>query len=88
MTDDTTESAYARVRRVLWRQGPDRVLVRRAGGEAFDLLGLAAMVWVALDAPSSLAELTEELAELVPNVSGLEATLHDLVVRGLVEVTP
>ncbi len=88
MTDDTTQAAYARARRVLWRQGPDRVLVRRVGGEAFDLLGAAAVLWVALDVPRSLAELTDELAELVPNVSGLEATLHDLVVRGLVEVTP
>ncbi len=82
---DGAAALYARAQRVLWRQGPDRVLVRRVSGEALDLLGMAAMVWVALDSPRTVAGLIDELAEFVANTSGVEATLHDLLARGLVE---
>ena len=85
MTDGVVD-LYVRAQRVVWRQGPDRVLVRQIGGEALDLLGMAAMLWVALDAPRTLTGLIDELAEFVADMSGVESTLHDLLERGLVVV--
>ena len=82
---DGAVALYARAGRVVWRQGPDRVLVRSVGGDALDLLGIAAMVWVALDSPRTVAGLTDELAEFVADASGVEATLQDLLARGFVE---
>lgn len=46
----------------MWRAARDRVLVRRVGtGDAAELVGLAAPVWIAAEAPSTVAELAREL---------------------------
>ncbi len=56
---------FARSREVVWRFGIDRVLVRRPGRRdddaAADLIGNAALVWVALDDPATTAELLERM---------------------------
>lgn len=46
---------------IVWRAARDRVLVRRLGGDAADLVGLAALVWVAADEPSTVVGLAVEL---------------------------
>ena len=59
---------YARDQQVLWRLGPDRVLVRQpwlteGHEQSADLLGLAAMIWLVLDEPGTLDEIERRLAE-------------------------
>jgi hypothetical protein len=55
-----SEPIYSRAPDVAWRLGPDRVLVRRIGevGDeaAAELLGAAALVWVALDEPGTRSD--------------------------------
>ena len=55
-----SETVYARSPDVVWRLGPDRVLVRRVGGRgedaAAELLGAAALVWIAVVEPASRNE--------------------------------
>jgi hypothetical protein len=61
-----TESIYSRAPDVVWRLGPDRVLVRRIGGgeeAALDLMGYMSHLWLALDEPATLAILNSRLAE-------------------------
>ena len=65
---DEVSPRYTRQVQVLWRVAPDRVLVRRpwpkeGQDEAADLLGMAALVWIALDEPGSVAEILERLDE-------------------------
>jgi hypothetical protein len=65
---DEISLRYTRQVEVLWRVAPDRVLVRRpwpqeGQDEAADLLGMAALVWIALDEPGSVAEILERLDE-------------------------
>jgi hypothetical protein len=89
---------YTRHRQVLWRLGPDRVLVRHpwpAEGreQAADLLGLAAMIWIALDEPATLDEIEQRLAEArdpgdpAPALArdDISDTLDHLVATGWVE---
>ena len=76
---------YSRGPQVVWRQGPDRVLVRRLGGEALDLMGAAAMVWLALDSRQTMAQLADELSGFGVDSSVVASTLDDLVGRGLLE---
>ena len=56
-----SETVYARSPDVVWRLGPDRVLVRRVGGRgedaAAELLGAAALVWIAVDEPATRNEI-------------------------------
>jgi hypothetical protein len=51
-----TEPVYSRAPDVVWRLGPDRVLVRRIGatgeGAAAEMHGVAAHVWLLLDTPT------------------------------------
>jgi hypothetical protein len=70
ITDITNAASAARFRRpecVVWRLASDRVLVRRIGDltddGCADLIGFAAAVWVALDEPASLPELSARLAD-------------------------
>lgn len=92
MTDGTADhpsgampDEFVRCPQVLWRQGPDRVLVRRVSGEALDLLGAAALVWVALDGRRTAAQLLDELGEFGLDAATVHSTLALLVQRGLLE---
>jgi ribosomal protein S12 methylthiotransferase accessory factor YcaO len=62
-----SEPIYSRAPDVVWRLGPDRVLVRRisASGDdaAADLLGDAALIWIALDEPATAEVLTAYFLE-------------------------
>jgi hypothetical protein len=62
---EVSDIVYSRAPDVVWRVGPDRVLVRRIGehGEnaAVDLLGEAAFIWIALDEPGTLQQLCRRL---------------------------
>ena len=62
-----SETVYARSPDVVWRLGPDRVLVRRVGGRgehgAADLIGEAALAWLAVDEAGSLNEINERLSQ-------------------------
>jgi hypothetical protein len=89
---------YARHVQVLWRLGPDRVLVRRpwpteGQDEAADFLGLAAMIWLVLDEPGTLGEIELRLAEAAdaddpsPANDDLVDTVDRLVATGWVERT-
>lgn len=66
MADAAT--VYARQVEVLWRLAADRVLVRRPWPkngqvDAADLLGMAALVWLALDEPCTMREIGKRLAD-------------------------
>ena len=61
---DTTETVYTRSPDVVWRLGPDRVLVgldgsgrqvveRASQPRTVESVGPAALVWIALDDPAS-----------------------------------
>ena len=55
---------YTRSEDLVWRLAPDRVLVRRVGDHgdtaAVDLLGAAAVVWVAAEEPLTTEQLAAE----------------------------
>ena len=72
-----SETVYARSPDVVWRLGPDRVLVRRVGGRgedaAAELLGAAALVWVVLDEPAT----TSAMISRVPD-EAMEIGVPDL----------
>ena len=65
------DPVFARAANVVWRIAPDRVLVRhvvdgqQGGGSgvdrAADLMGAAALVWVALDEPATAVQVVERL---------------------------
>ena len=85
-----SETVYARAPRVVWRLGPDRVLVRRVDipdGEPRDLQGVAALVWVSLDEPGTESDIAERIAG-----TGLETetgeTLRLLLDEELIIVDP
>jgi hypothetical protein len=84
-------AAIARAPGLVWRLATDRVLVRRVGargeGAALDLLGSAALVWVALDAPRDLDDLAAELARAMgsdPDLAAVAEAVDELRGRGLV----
>lgn len=56
---------YRRATRVLWRAAADRVVLRHCGPcadrAANEISGWAALLWLALDRPRSLADLIGEL---------------------------
>ena len=84
---------YIRQAEVVWRLGPDRVLVRRPWPKhdqeaAADLLGLTALVWIALDEQGTLAEIEQRVtdAELdeIPSTEALADALDQLRLAGWV----
>lgn len=91
ITNTATTARFARPENVVWRLAPDRVLVRRVGDltddGCADLIGFAAAVWVGLDEPASLAELTARLADADIDTADANYTdaLAALVERGWVE---
>ena len=89
-TDDTA-ATWEREPNVVWRLGPDRVLVRRVGGDGLDLVGAAALVWIALDAPRTRADLIAELSSVsaaAAEPSELDAAVSELLQHQLVRVSP
>ncbi len=57
-------TVFARAPGVVWRLGPDRVLVRRVNvpdGAPRDLQGAAALVWISLDEPGTRSDIVERL---------------------------
>jgi hypothetical protein len=54
-----SDIVYSRAPDVVWRLAPGRVLVRRVGGHgedaAAELFGEAALAWIALDEPGTIA---------------------------------
>ncbi len=69
---------------VVWRLGPDRVLVRRIGEEGLDLMGAAALVWIALDRPQPIAALEDELRASAGDVD-VASAVSELVSAGVIE---
>lgn len=66
-----SKTVYARSPDVVWRLGPDRVLVRRVSapdGQAQDLEGAAALIWISLDEPGTASDVIERIV-----VAGLRA---------------
>jgi hypothetical protein len=80
------QPVYARSADVLWRVGPDRVLVRPPGRGGRDLLGVAAMVWLALDEPRSLSQVEGEISELLDETVDVIGTVDALVGERLISV--
>jgi hypothetical protein len=74
-----SDIVYSRAPDVVWRLGPDRVLVRflrsSGSGRSNDLVGLMALVWLVLDEPGAVVDLCERLARA--------GTVNDLSERGL-----
>ena len=70
---------------VVWRLGPDRVLARRIGSDGLDLVGAAALVWVALDEPTDLEGLSAELCGLSDEPIDVAAAVAELEAAGLIE---
>ena len=81
-----TGATYARASDVLWRLAHDRVLVRRIGHDGRDLVGLAAMIWLALDEPRTLHDLEEQLGDVVDEPIDIAGTLDPLARAGLIDV--
>ncbi|TPW15168.1 MAG: hypothetical protein FD127_945 [Acidimicrobiaceae bacterium] len=70
---------------VLWRLGPGQVVVRRVGYPGLDLAGLAAMVWLALDEPSTASEIADVVAGLEgTDVAAIVAAVEELIAVGVV----
>ena len=79
-----SEPVYSRAPDVVWRLGPDRVLVRRVGGKADDaaeFTGEAAFIWIAMDEPGSIPELEARLASTQIRLAAPQA-LDELVGLG------
>ena len=79
---------YTRADNLVWRSGPDRVLLQHIEGPletaATDLLGDVAYVWLALDTPATRAELAERLADADVSVTDLDADLTYLLDHALI----
>jgi hypothetical protein len=76
---------------VVWRSGPDRVLIQRIGGPsataATDLIGDVAYVWVALDTPATRGDVLGRLADAGVGVADLDRDLRYLVDHELITET-
>ena len=90
MPGDPEAGRIARAVDVVWRFGPDRVLLQRVGGPrevaAVDLIGDVAFTWIALDAPATRNQLATRLVEAGIDVADLDADVdylldHQLVTR-------
>ncbi len=58
------EPVYSRAPGVVWRLGPDRVLVRWVevpDGRPRELQGPAALVWISLDEPGTQTQVVERI---------------------------
>ena len=68
-----SQPIYTRATGVVWRVGPDRVLLHRSGVEpdaaAIELTGLVAYAWIALDEPATIAQIVDRLNEVAPRDS-------------------
>ena len=93
-----SETVYARSPDVVWRLGPDRVLVRRVGGrndvvateplsahKVIELVGPIALVWLALDDPADVTELVHRLTQADTEVVNLGGDLNRLTDAEIVE---
>jgi hypothetical protein len=94
-----SEPVYSRSPGVVWRLGPDRVLVRRvdaSGGsesvdrasrphEMVELVGAVALVWAALDEPATERELEERLRQAGAETGDLGGEVAALVDARLVD---
>ena len=82
---------YSRLPDVVWRLGPDRVLVHPVDAlpeqAVMELIGPVALVWVALDEPCAVDELVDRLVDAGLEPAGLDADLDRLVDAGLVSRT-
>ena len=62
-----SDLTYRQARGVVWRLGPDRVLLHRIGvlpaEAALELSGPVALVWIALDEPGNADEIVERVSE-------------------------
>jgi hypothetical protein len=87
-----SEPIYSRAPDVVWRLAPDRVLVRPIRSQdkdvAVDLIGDAALAWIALDEPATEQELVERLADADMNGDPTAGTrlLIDSKLVGEIEV--
>lgn len=73
---------------VVWRLATDRLLVRRADGTepvAEDLLGAAALVWVAVDEPRTSDDVAREVG-IDPET--VRASLDVLLAHRWIELVP
>lgn len=87
-----SEPVYSRLPEVVWRIGPDRVLVHPVGAlpesEVKELLGPVALVWLALDEPCTVGELADRLGDAGLEHTELDADLGRLIDAGLVRLVP
>ncbi len=81
-TSARSQVRWCRADDVLWRIGADRVLARVVGSDAVDLIGAAALVWVALDEPGTISEIRDRLADEDLNLE----VPADLAVEAAVEM--
>ncbi len=70
---------YERATRIVWRQGADRVLVARLDGDDAELVGVAALLWVALDEPRTVDALAHDLAEFGVDREAVTTTLQEML---------
>ena len=86
------ETVYSRLAEVVWRIGPDRVLVHQVGAlpeqAVKELIGAVALVWLALDEPGTAHELAGRLNDAGIASTDLDADLERLVDAGLIHVAP
>ncbi len=79
---------FTRANDVVWRSGPDRVLVQRISGPpetaATDLIGDVAYIWLALDTPATRSELIARLADAGIDVAKLDRDIQHLVDHELI----
>ena len=80
-----SEPFYSRAPDVVWRLGPDRVLVHSVGADrrTRDLQGVAAFVWISLDEPGTRAQVVARLTES-EIVADADKAINLLVASGLV----
>jgi len=83
-----SDPTYSRRTDLVWRSGPDRILLHRVDGPAetasTELSGPVAFVWLALDEPATVEQLISRLAEADITVADLEDDLTQLVEARLV----
>ena len=83
---------YRRADGVVWRVGPDRVLLHRIGvppeDATLDLSGPVAFVWVALDEPGDAEEIIERVSEAADDLDreSVTADVRRLVDAGVAEI--
>ncbi len=88
-----SKTVYARSPDVVWRLGPDRVLVRRVGasdGQGQDLAGAAALIWISLDEPGTTSDVIERIigAGLGAEANETNDTIRLLLDEQLIVVKP